>query len=105
MECPGYKDDNKKLIECLRSKNMETLMNTHPNFYEWKHLEQSQEPVSAWSPRVDPEAKVPYMPNEPIDFMTQGEKGKRDHWGLGESTDIDISGGNTDSIWLCACLL
>ena len=72
LECPGYKDDNKKLVECLKTKPMETLMNTHPNFYEWKHLEQSQEPVSAWSPRVDPESKVPYLPNEPIDFMTQG---------------------------------
>ncbi len=36
---------------------METVMNTHPNFYEWRHLEQCQEPVTAWSPRVDPEAK------------------------------------------------
>ena len=30
---------------------MDLLMNTHPNFYEWKHLEQNQEPLTSWSPR------------------------------------------------------
>ena len=55
-----------------RTKEMEKMMNTHPNFYEWKHLEQSQEPVAAWSPRVDPESRLPFMPNEPIDLMKQG---------------------------------
>ena len=47
-------------------------MNTHPNFYEWRHLEQAQQPISAWSPRVDPEAALPFMPMEPIDLMTGG---------------------------------
>ena len=51
---------------------MERLMNTHPNFYEWKHLDQNQEPITGWSPRVDPEAKLPYLPQEPIDYMTDG---------------------------------
>ena len=32
----------KKIVDCLRTKPMEQMMNTHPNFYEWKHLEQSQ---------------------------------------------------------------
>ena len=32
--------DNKLLLQCFRGKSMEQLMNTHPNFYEWKHLEQ-----------------------------------------------------------------
>ena len=77
-KCPGHKgsndepDANKKMIECFREKNMEDLMNTHPNFYEWKHLEQSQEPITAFSPRVDPESKLPFMPSEPIDVMKQG---------------------------------
>jgi carboxylesterase type B len=48
------------------------LMNTHPNFYAWKHLQQSQEPLTAWSPRVDPEAAVAFLPQEPIDLMTAG---------------------------------
>ncbi len=47
-------------------------MNTHPNFYEWRHLEQCQEPSTAWSPRVDPDSKIPFMPTEPIDLMTGG---------------------------------
>ena len=47
-------------------------MNTHPNFYEWRHLEQAQEPMNAWSPRVDPESPLPFMPVEPIDLMTGG---------------------------------
>jgi carboxylesterase type B len=64
--------DSKKMMECFRSKTMEELMNTHPNFYEWRHLEQCQEPVSAWSPRVDPESRLPYLPAEPIDLMKQG---------------------------------
>ena len=51
---------------------MEQLMNTHPNFYEWKHLEQGGEPITAFSPRVDPESRMPYMPSEPIDLMTSG---------------------------------
>lgn len=72
LECPGYKDDPKQLVECLRGKTMEQLMNTHPNFYEWRHLEQCQEPVAAWSPRVDPEAQLSFLPQEPIDYMTSG---------------------------------
>ena len=64
--------ESKKVVECFRSKSMEQLMNTHPNFFEWKHLEQSQEPITAWSPRVDPESKLSYMPEEPIDLMTAG---------------------------------
>ena len=51
---------------------MEELMNTHPNFYEWRHLEQCQEPLTAWSPRVDPESPIPFMPKEPIDVMKEG---------------------------------
>lgn len=35
----------------FREKPMDLLMNTHPNFYEWKHLEQNQEPLTSWSPR------------------------------------------------------
>ena len=35
----------------VREKPMESLMNTHPNFYDWKHLDQNQEPLTAWSPR------------------------------------------------------
>jgi len=70
VDCP--KDELAPLIECLREKPMFELMNTHPNFYEWKHLEQSQEPVTAWSPRVDPESSFSFMPQEPIDLMTTG---------------------------------
>ena len=51
---------------------MEELMNTHPNFYDWRHLEQCQEPMTAWSPRVDPESPMPFMPEEPIDIMKRG---------------------------------
>ena len=51
---------------------MESLMNTHPNFYEWRHLEQAQEPSTAWGPRVDPESSLPFMPMEPIDLATGG---------------------------------
>ena len=61
-----------KMVACLRDTPMFQLMNTHPNFYAWKHLQQTQEPVTAWSPRVDPEAGMSFMPNEPIDLMTSG---------------------------------
>ena len=64
LECP--QDDNAKMVECLKSKSMEQLMNTHPNFYDWKHLEENQEPVTAWSPRVDAESPVAFMPREPM---------------------------------------
>ena len=40
-----------ELMTCFKEKSTEQLMNTFPNFYEWKHLEQSQEPATAWSPR------------------------------------------------------
>ena len=56
----------------LNISGMESLMNSHPNFYEWRHLEQSQEPLSAWSPRVDPESSLPFLPMEPLDLMTGG---------------------------------
>ena len=72
LECENYDTDMAKLVECLRSKPMFDLMNTHPNFYQWKHLEQTQEPMTAWSPRVDPEAPLSFMPSEPIDLMTSG---------------------------------
>lgn len=58
------------LADCLKEKPMEELMNNHPNFYAWQHLEQNQEPLTSWSPRVDPEAAVPFMPEEPLDVMT-----------------------------------
>ena len=60
------------MVECLKTKPMEELMNTHPNFYDWRHLEQCQEPMTAWSPRVDPESPMPFMPEEPIDIMKRG---------------------------------
>jgi len=78
-KCDYNKPDNKdtpeqkkKMVECLRSKSMEDLMNTHPNFYDWRHLEQCQEPMTAWSPRVDSESPMPFMPREPIDMMKEG---------------------------------
>jgi len=70
VDCP--KDELGELVQCLRETPMFQLMNTHPNFYAWKHLEQTQEPATAWSPRVDLEAAVPFMPQEPIDLMTTG---------------------------------
>jgi len=73
LECPQEdQDDMEKLVECVREKPMFDLMNTHPNFYQWKHLDQTQEPMTAWSPRVDPEASMSFMPQEPIDLMTSG---------------------------------
>ena len=30
---------------------MDKLMNNHPNFYDWKHLDMNQEPLTSWSPR------------------------------------------------------
>ena len=78
-KCPHNKKDNndepetrKKMLECLKSKSMEDLMNTHPNFYDWRHLEQCQEPMTAWSPRVDIESSMSFMPREPIDIMKEG---------------------------------
>ena len=78
VECP--KDafvDMKKLVDCIKEKPMMELMNTLPNFYQWKHLQKTQEPLTAWSPRVDPEAAVEdghlaFMPQEPIDIMNSG---------------------------------
>lgn len=70
VDCPQkVKED---LVSCLKEKPMDALMNTHPNFYEWKHLEQNKEPVTAWSPRVDVESAVPFMPMEPMDLMSAG---------------------------------
>jgi carboxylesterase type B len=71
VDCP--QKDKDKLVECLKEKTMDTLMNTHPNFYEWKHLEQNKEPITAWSPRVDVESAVPFLATEPIDVMTSGQ--------------------------------
>ena len=50
MKCEGFnKNDNndtpetkQNMVECLKTKTMEELMNTHPNFYDWRHLEQCQ---------------------------------------------------------------
>lgn len=79
FKCPYNTKDNNddpetkmKMLHCLKEKDMESLMNTHPNFYDWRHLEQCQEPMTAWSPRVDVESPMPFMPNEPIDVMKQG---------------------------------
>jgi len=70
VDCP--QDDKQALAKCLREKPTDTMMNTHPNFYEWKHLEVNQEPMTSWSPRVDIEAPIPFMPQEPIDLITSG---------------------------------
>jgi carboxylesterase type B len=65
-------EELQSLVDCLRSKEMDVLMNTHPNFYEWRHLQQCQEPLTSFSPRVDPESSMPFMPVEPIDLMKEG---------------------------------
>jgi len=70
VECP--EKNVTALVNCLIEQPMEKLMNNHPNFYSWQHLEQSQEPLTAWSPRVDPEAGLSFMPEEPIDRMRSG---------------------------------
>ena len=64
VDCPN--NDTATMVDCLKDLPMETLMNQHPNFYDWKHLEENQEPLTAWSPRVDVEAAVPFMPREPM---------------------------------------
>ena len=77
LQCPDEAQDNmQQLVDCIKEKPMFDLMNTHPNFYSWKHLEQTQEPLTSWSPRVDPEAvqakTISFLPEEPIDLMTTG---------------------------------
>jgi len=89
VDCP--QNDMVKLTECLRGKSVLDLMNTSPNFYEWKHLEQNQEPLTAWSPRVDPEVDIDsghlsFMPQEPIDIMKSG-KFQRTSWITGITDD------------------
>lgn len=89
VDCPQR--DMEKLIECVRDKPMLELMNTLPNFYQWKHLDQNQEPLTAWSPRVDPEVDIEaghlsYMPQEPIDIMKSG-KFQRTSWITGITDD------------------
>ena len=66
LECPQAANETAAMVNCLRDLPMESLMNQHPNFYEWKHLEENHEPVTSWSPRVDVEAAVPFMPREPM---------------------------------------
>lgn len=75
VECPT--EDMQELIDCIRNKPTVMLMNTIPNFYQWKHLQQTQEPLTAWSPRVDPEAnaedgQLSFIPEEPIEIMKAG---------------------------------
>ena len=64
VKCP--QNSTLEMVECLRDQSMDNLMNQHPNFYDWKHLEENQEPLTAWSPRVDSEASVSFMPREPM---------------------------------------
>jgi len=86
LNCPhaaGDKDHS-SMIECIRRKPLIDLMNALPVFYEWKHLMQTREPLTVWSPRVDNEAEVDkgqlsYMPEEPIDIMESG-KFRRNSW-------------------------
>jgi len=79
VKCPYRKKDNfdqqkdkMDTLNCLKTKTLQELMNTHPNFYDWRHLEQCQEPMTAWSPRVDNESPKPFMYKEPIDLMKEG---------------------------------
>ena len=89
VDCPQA--DMEKLIKCVGEKSVLDLMNTLPNFYQWKHLEQNQEPLTAWSPRVDPEVDIEaghlsFMPQEPIDIMKSG-KFQRTSWITGITDD------------------
>jgi len=89
VECP--QDNMAKLMDCVREKSVLDLMNTLPNFYEWKHLDENQEPLTAWSPRVDPEVDIDaghlsFMPQEPIDVMRSG-KFQRTSWLTGITDD------------------
>ena len=56
VDCPN--NDTATMVDCLKDLPMETLMNQHPK--------ENQEPLTAWSPRVDVEARVPFMPREPM---------------------------------------
>ena len=67
-----YSGNMTLLLDCLKEQPMEALMNNHPNFYSWQHLEENQEPLTAWSPRVDTGAALSFLPQEPLDVMTTG---------------------------------
>jgi len=90
VDCPND-GDMEKLIDCIKEKPVVDLMNTVPHFYQWKHLQQTQEPLTVWSPRADPEASVEaghlsFMPEEPIDIIKAG-KFQHSSWITGVTED------------------
>ncbi len=60
------------MADCLRKKPAEELIEAHKRFYDWLPVNPAREPMNVFSPRPDPEAEEPFLPQHPIVPMEEG---------------------------------
>merc|ERR1719342_653542 len=87
----GCSSKEEETAECLRSASLLDIMNSLPILYRWRHLQQTQEPITVWSPRVDIEADVDngqlsFLPERPIELMEKG-RFRHNSWLTGITDD------------------
>jgi len=72
LECPTEKSSD--LIECLRGKSVEEIMDVQRSLYFWKQGRPEVEPLTIWAPRVDTEAgDNAILPVDPTLAMSAGQ--------------------------------
>ena len=62
-------DDSKKLIECLRKVDPIQLTQAQWRTHDFFHKTPAKLPLSTFIPRIDKEAKEPFMPEDPLKLL------------------------------------
>ncbi len=60
------------MIDCLRQKSADEIANAHNAFFDWEANNAAREPMNQFSPRPDPEAEDPFLPEHPFVAMQKG---------------------------------
>ena len=60
------------MVDCLRTKTSTEVIEAHNKFFDWLPENQAREPMNVFSPRPDPEAEAPFLPDHPLALMEKG---------------------------------
>lgn len=108
----GDRGSAEEMVNCLREVPFQQLADSHQvgrtlfeisrhfylmlmsnifgkKFFDWHPLSAEREPMNVFSPRSDPEAAVPFLPEEPLETMRKGKINKAPY--ITGSTEVLIS--------------
>lgn len=61
-----------EIAKCLRQIPADKIIRAHNLYFEWQVEDPAREPMNSFSPRSDPEAAEPFLPEEPIIALQNG---------------------------------